>query len=88
MFYLPDPLAQWPWPRTLSKHYTEVKEDCDAWLQSFGALDAKSQRSFDLCNFRKPPFFLLTSGSLRVSVALLGSLVYPLLDKGLCVNIN
>jgi len=63
-FYLPDPLAQWPWQRQLSEHYAEVKPECDAWIRSFGALDAKSQRSFDLCNF-----------------PLLGSLVYPLLDK-------
>jgi hypothetical protein len=63
-FYLPDPLAQWPWPRKLSEHYTEVKPESDEWLRSFQALDAKSQRSFDLCNF-----------------SLLGSLVYPLLDK-------
>jgi len=48
----------------LSEHYTKIKPECDAWLQSFGALDAKSQKSFDLCNF-----------------PLLGSLVYPLLDK-------
>lgn len=42
----------------------EVKPESDEWLRSFQALDAKSQRSFDLCNF-----------------SLLGSLVYPLLDK-------
>jgi Delta6-protoilludene synthase len=85
-FYLPDPLAQWPWPRMLSDHYTEVKPESDAWLQSFEALDAKSQRSFDLCNFREPHLFFVTSGKLKGPVALLGSLVYPLLDKGLCVN--
>jgi hypothetical protein len=56
--YLPDPLAQWPWPRMLSEHYTKVKPECDTWLQSFGALDAKSQKSFNLCNFRElAPFF-------------------------------
>jgi len=63
-YYLPDPLAQWPWPRKLSDYYTEVKPESDEWLRSFQALDAKSQRSFDLCNF-----------------PLLGSLVYPSLDK-------
>ena len=55
-FYLPDPLAQWPWPRKLSEHYTEVKPESDEWLRSFEALDAKSQRSFDLCNFCESPF--------------------------------
>jgi hypothetical protein len=84
-FYLPDPLAQWPWSRKLNEHYTEVKPESDEWLRSFQALDAKSQRSFDLCNFCESPFIpyfyfrLLTP---RV-IALLGSLVYPLLDKGL-----
>jgi Delta6-protoilludene synthase len=57
-FYLPDPLAQWPWPRNLSEHYTEVKPESDAWLRSFEALDAKSQRSFDLSNFCKLSFIL------------------------------
>ncbi|KAI9438409.1 isoprenoid synthase domain-containing protein [Russula earlei] len=61
---LPDPLAQWPWLRKLNDHYAEVKPESDEWLRSFQALDAKSQSSFDLCNF-----------------PLLGSLVYPLLDK-------
>lgn len=61
---LPNPLAQWPWPRKLSEHFGEVKPESDAWLRSFEALDTKSQRSFDLCNF-----------------PLLGSLIYPLLDK-------
>jgi len=63
-FSLPDPLAQWPWPRKLNQHYPKVKPESDMWIHSFEALDAKSQRSFDLCNF-----------------SLLGSLVYPLLDK-------
>ena len=57
-FYLPDPLAQWPWPRKLSEHYTEVKPESDEWLRSFQALDAKSQRSFDLCNFCESPFIM------------------------------
>jgi len=63
-FSLPDPLAQWPWPRKLNQHYAEVKPESDKWIHSFESLDSKSQRSFDLCNF-----------------SLLGSLVYPLLDK-------
>jgi len=56
--HLPDPLAQWPWPRKLSEHYTEVKPESDEWLRSFQALDVKSQRSFDLCNFCELPFIL------------------------------
>jgi hypothetical protein len=52
-FRLPDPLVHWPWPRTLNPHYAEVKLESDAWLRSFEVLDAKSQRSFDRCNFGK-----------------------------------
>ena len=52
-FRLPDPLAHWPWPRTLNQHFEEVKLASEAWLRGFEALDAKSQRSFDRCNFGK-----------------------------------
>ena len=50
-FYLPDLVAQWPWPRVLNQHYAEAKPESDEWLRSFEALDAKSQRSFDRCDF-------------------------------------
>jgi len=49
--YLPDPLARWPWTRTLNIHYAEVKQESDAWLRSFEAFGAKAQRAFDLCDF-------------------------------------
>ena len=52
-FHLPNPLAHWPWSRKLNPHYGEVKPESDAWLRSFETLDAKSQRSFDRCNFCK-----------------------------------
>ena len=52
-FRLPDPLSNWPWLRTLNPHYAEVKPESEAWLRSFEALDAKSQRSFERCNFGK-----------------------------------
>ncbi|KAI9438411.1 terpenoid synthase [Russula earlei] len=50
-FRLPDPLAQWRWPRALNPHYEEVKPESEAWLHGFETLDVKSQRSFDRCNF-------------------------------------
>ena len=81
-FSLPDPLAQWPWSRKLNRHYAEVKPESDKWIHGFEALDAKSQRSFDLCNFCKQ-FSSCFLQSLTGYLALLGSLVYPLLDKGL-----
>jgi hypothetical protein len=59
-FRLPDPLVHWPWPRTLNPHFAEVKLESDAWLRSFEALDAKSQSSFDRCNFGKYTYSLIS----------------------------
>jgi hypothetical protein len=66
-FYLPDLVAQWPWPRVLNQHYAEAKPESDDWLRSFEALDAKSQRSFDRCNFGE---WLLGSSGLRDSTGI------------------
>ncbi|KAF8492581.1 hypothetical protein F5888DRAFT_1589175, partial [Russula emetica] len=68
---LPDPLAHWSWPRMLNPHYAEVKLESDAWLRSFEALDPKSQRSFDRCNFGKYTYLssCLSNLSDRVRVA-------------------
>jgi hypothetical protein len=52
-FRLPDPISLWPWPRTLNRYYQEAKVESDEWLHSFEVLDAKSQRAFDFCDFRK-----------------------------------
>jgi hypothetical protein len=49
--YLPDPLAQWPWHRTLNPRHAAVKLESDTWLRDFGAFDAKSQKAFDACDF-------------------------------------
>ncbi len=59
--YLPDLLAQWPWPRALNQHYDQVKPEHDEWVRSFEALDPKSQSRFDRCNVGEwmlfsPPF--------------------------------
>ncbi|KAI9443651.1 terpenoid synthase [Lactarius indigo] len=50
-FRLPNLLAQWPWPRVLNEHYAEVKAQFDEWVHAFEALDTKSQKLFDRCNF-------------------------------------
>ena len=52
-YRLPDIVAQWPWPRMLNPHYQEAKAESAQWLRDFKALDAKAQRSFDLCDFCK-----------------------------------
>ena len=67
-YRLPDPLAQWPWPRTLNKHYAEVKPESDAWLRGFHALDTKSQRSFDLCNFCELLFIFIFYAKFRLPI--------------------
>jgi len=50
-FCLPDPVSRWPWPRVLNQHHQEAKSESDNWLRGFEALDPKSQRSFDFCDF-------------------------------------
>ena len=57
-YRLPDPLSNWPWLRTLNPHYAEVKPESEAWLRGFEALDAKSQRSFERCNFGKYTYII------------------------------
>jgi Delta6-protoilludene synthase len=85
--YLPDPLAQWPWPRTLNPHLADVKPDSDAWARGFEVFDSKSQRAFDLCNFGKPWAYLIFDEELTDGMlALLCGLGYPLLNKGLSVQ--
>jgi hypothetical protein len=37
----------------LNPHYLQAKPESDSWVCGFEALDAKSQRSFDLCSFRE-----------------------------------
>ena len=62
-FRLPDLLAQWPWQRKLNQHYQEAKFESVKWLRDFEALDAKSQRSFDFCDFGKYSFLRLPPSS-------------------------
>ncbi|KAH9992251.1 terpenoid synthase [Russula compacta] len=70
-FHLPDPLAQWPWLRTLNPHYTEVKPESEAWLRSFETLDAKSQRSFDRSLLGGLAYPLLDKDRFRVACDLM-----------------
>ena len=62
-FRLPDLLAQWPGQRKLNQHYQEAKFESVKWLRVLEILDAKSQISFDLCDFSKYPFFRYLSSS-------------------------
>lgn len=89
--YLPDTLAEWPWPRAINPHYAEAKEESQAWAASFNAFSPKAQHAFNRCdfstsfrNFCKLFFaYLLTVYVLfsRISSDLLASLAYPLATK-------
>ena len=89
-FTLPDTLAAWPWPRMLNSHYTEVKAESSAWLESFHAFGPKAQKAFNKCDFSK---FLRAnevegrchaycSFTISFFSDLLSSLAYPSASKG------
>lgn len=50
VFYLPDTMANWPWPRAINPHYEAVKIETDAWFCSFKSVDSESLKAFDKCN--------------------------------------
>ncbi|KAG1902830.1 terpenoid synthase [Suillus fuscotomentosus] len=50
MFYLPDTMVNWPWPRAINPHFEDVKTEVDAAFRDFRALDPKSQEAFDKCD--------------------------------------
>ncbi|PPQ98466.1 hypothetical protein CVT26_013867 [Gymnopilus dilepis] len=51
MLYLPETMADWPWPRAINPYYKEVSAQSDAWFHSFKAFSARSQKAFDKCDF-------------------------------------
>ena len=53
MLYLPETMADWPWPRAINPYYKEVSAQSDAWFHSFKAFSARSQKAFDKCDFGK-----------------------------------
>ncbi|KAG1787689.1 isoprenoid synthase domain-containing protein [Suillus plorans] len=50
MFYLPDTMVNWPWPRAINPHFEDVKTEVDAAFRDFRALDPKSQEAFNKCD--------------------------------------
>lgn len=50
MFYLPDTMANWPWPRLISPHYEAVKIEAEAWFRSFKAVDPGTLKEFNKCD--------------------------------------
>ena len=51
ILYLPDTMAEWPWPRTLNVHYLDVQRESGEWFLGFDALGPRSQSAFTKCNF-------------------------------------
>jgi hypothetical protein len=54
VIYLPDTMANWPWPRAINPHYEEVKAVSNAWFESFNAFTPQSQIAFNKCDFGEP----------------------------------
>ncbi|CAA7261880.1 unnamed protein product [Cyclocybe aegerita] len=50
-FYIPDTLANWPWPRAINPAYEECKAASAAWCEKYGAFSARAQKAFNLCDF-------------------------------------
>ena len=50
MLYIPDNMADWPWPRVMNPHHEEISAASDAWFKSFRPFNDKSQHAFDLCD--------------------------------------
>jgi len=51
MIYLPDTLANWPWPRAINLYFEDVKAEVGASFRDFKALSPESQEAFDKCDF-------------------------------------
>ena len=49
--YLPDTLAQWPFPRRINPHYDTVSTQSATWARNFGAFGIRAQKAFDKCDF-------------------------------------
>ncbi|KAI5995364.1 terpenoid synthase [Pisolithus marmoratus] len=69
MFYLPNTMANWPWPRRINPFFEEVKAEADEWFRSFGALSPKSLKAFEKCDFE----------NLRIACELM--IVYFIVDE-------
>ncbi|KAF9525604.1 terpenoid synthase [Crepidotus variabilis] len=50
-FYIPDTLANWPWPRAINPAYEDCKISSSAWCEKYGAFSSRAQKAFNLCDF-------------------------------------
>ncbi|KAJ7822308.1 terpenoid synthase [Mycena olivaceomarginata] len=44
-------LKNWPWPRSISPFYEQVKKESSEWCESFQAFSPKAQNAFNICDF-------------------------------------
>lgn len=82
--YIPDTMANWPWPRKVNPHYKQAKAESLAWIRSFKAFSARSQYAFEKGDFGQypgsvPRTYPVTDG---LDLALLAALTYPRTSKG------
>ena len=52
MYYIPDTLENWKWPRCLNPHHVEVKAAFTEWVKRFEALGNKVQNARDQADLR------------------------------------
>ncbi|KAG1780020.1 terpenoid synthase [Suillus placidus] len=50
VIYLPDTMANWPWPRVMNPHYEAVKAEVDESFSHFKGLSPESQEAFNKCD--------------------------------------
>ncbi|RPD67494.1 terpenoid synthase [Lentinus tigrinus ALCF2SS1-7] len=49
--YLPETMADWPWPRKINPYYEEVTAESNAWFKTFKPFTPESQYAYDKCDF-------------------------------------
>ena len=81
-FFLPDILADYPWPRHLNPHYDVVAPESSKWTESFQAFSPKAQKSFNRCDIGISAIPALSFDT-NTGVGRLALLAYPLHDKGM-----
>lgn len=85
MIYLPDTMADWPWPRAINPHHEEVKASANAWFHSCNVFTSKAQHVYDKCDISMYISFKSFNVALLTKCPLLGGmgpLLYPLASKG------
>ncbi|OSX64664.1 hypothetical protein POSPLADRAFT_1134967 [Postia placenta MAD-698-R-SB12] len=50
MIYLPDTMANWPWPRAINPHHEEVEAESDAWFEGFKPFTKRLQLALETCD--------------------------------------